>query len=204
MTDRQLRFIVKPAVFTAGLAPLAWLVYRAATDALSANPIDDITDQTGVWTLRFVMITLAVTPLRKISGWNWLIKLRRMVGLFAFFYGVLHFSTYMVLDHFFDWERIVGDIYKRPFITAGFTGFVLMVPLALTSTKGWIIRLGGKNWNRLHKLVYITGIAGVTHYLWLVKADIQRPLIYGSILAVLLGFRLVSEVRPRLLTPKRA
>lgn len=204
MTDRQLRFIVKPAVFTASLAPLAWLVYRAATDALSANPIDDITDQTGVWTLRFVMITLAVTPLRKISGWNWLIKLRRMVGLFAFFYGVLHFSTYMVLDHFFDWERIVGDIYKRPFITAGFTGFVLMVPLALTSTKGWIIRLGGKNWNRLHKLVYITGIAGVTHYLWLVKADIQRPLIYGSILAVLLGFRLVSEVRPRLLTPKRA
>lgn len=204
MTDRQLRFIVKPAVFTASLAPLAWLVYRAATDALSANPIDDITDQTGVWTLRFVMITLAVTPLRKISGWNWLIKLRRMVGLFAFFYGVLHFSTYMVLDHFFDWERIVSDIYKRPFITAGFTGFVLMVPLALTSTKGWIIRLGGKNWNRLHKLVYITGIAGVTHYLWLVKADIQRPLIYGSILAVLLGFRLVSEVRPRLLTPKRA
>jgi sulfoxide reductase heme-binding subunit YedZ len=189
---------LKGAVFVACLVPLLALVWRALTGGLSANPIDNITDVTGTWTLRFVMITLAVTPLRRLTGWNALIQLRRMLGLFAFFYGCLHFSTYVVLDHFFDLDAIVADIAKRPYVTVGFTGFVLMIPLALTSTAGWIRRLGGRNWQRLHRLIYFTGIAGVVHYLWLVKADTTRPLRYAAILAVLLGLRMIWALQKRL------
>lgn len=179
----------KRLVFAACLLPAAWLVYAALTGGLGANPIDRITDETGTWTLRFLLGTLAVTPLRRVTGWNEVITLRRMLGLFAFFYGSLHAATYVVLDQFFDPASILGDIAKRPFITAGFTGFVLMIPLAVTSTSGWIRRLGGRRWQRLHRLAYVSAAAGVVHYYWLVKADVSRPLRYAAVLAVLLGAR---------------
>ena len=182
-------WILKPLVFLACLSPMALLLWNAFNDGLSANPIDDITDTTGRWTLRFVLITLSITPLRRLTGWNSLTRFRRMLGLFAFFHGLLHFSTYMVLDHFFDFSTIVDDVVMRPYITVGFTGFVLMIPLAITSTKKWIGRLGGKRWQKLHRLIYVTGVAGVLHYLWLVKLDNQRPLAYGAILALLFAFR---------------
>ncbi len=137
-----------------------------------------------------MLITLAITPFRKLTGWNPIIRYRRMFGLFAFFYGSLHFLTWFGLDQGFELKYIVDDIVKRPYITVGFLGFVLMIPLALTSTAGWIRRLGGKRWNQLHRLIYVTGIAGVVHYWWLVKADISRPLAYGAILALLFGIRI--------------
>jgi methionine sulfoxide reductase heme-binding subunit len=181
---------LKPVVFLAALGPLARLGWKGLTGDLGANPIQVITFSTGTWTLVFLLITLSITPLRRISGQNGLIQYRRMAGLFAFFYGVLHLLTYLWLDQFFDLPAIVKDVYKRPFITAGFTGFVLLVPLAITSTKGWIRRLG-KRWQTLHRLIYLSAIAGVVHFLWLVKKDLREPLIYGTILAVLLGYRVV-------------
>lgn len=181
--------VIKPIVFLAALGPALWLIYRGLTGDLGANPIDEITDVTGRWTLRLILVTLAVTPVRRISRWNGIIRLRRMLGLFAFFYATLHFATWLVIDQFFAWEFILADIVKRPFITVGFTGFVLMVPLAVTSTAGWIRRLGGKWWNRLHRLIYATGVAGVLHYLWLVKVIEPEQIAYAVILAVLLGAR---------------
>ena len=196
---------VKPLAFLASLGPAAWLVWAALTGNLSANPLSDITNETGVWTLRFVCITLAITPLRRLTGWNELIRFRRMIGLFAFFYGTLHLLTYVVVDRFaaldfpdgiVAWSTVknlaasvVEDIGKRPFITMGFLAWSTMVPLASTSTAGMIRRLGGKRWNRLHKLVYATGILGVVHYWWLVKADVSRPFAYGIVVAALLAFR---------------
>ena len=179
----------KPAVFLLGLSPAAWLVWRGFHDALGANPIETITHATGDWTLRFLLITLAVTPVRELLGLPALIRFRRMLGLFAFFYGCLHFTTYVWLDKFFDWHEMVKDVAKRPFITAGFTAFVLLVPLAVTSTAGWIRRLGGKRWRALHRLIYASVAVGVVHYWWLVKSDIRKPLMYGAIAAVLLGYR---------------
>ena len=203
--DRALRFVVKPLVFVASLGPLAWLVWAALTGNLSPNPLSDLTNETGVWTLRFVCITLAITPLRRLTGWNAVIRFRRMTGLFAFFYGTLHFLTYVIADRFAGLDfpdgivalstlrnlaKSVGeDIYKRPFITVGFTAWSSMVPLALTSTTGWIRRLGGRRWNLLHRLVYLTGAAGVLHYWWLVKSDVRRPLAYGVVVGLLLAFR---------------
>lgn len=181
--------VLKSIAFVAALGPAAYLAYGVFADALGANPIDAITDETGTWTLRFLVLTLLVTPLRRMTGWNALVRYRRMLGLFAFFYGTLHFLTYIWLDQFFDVGEIVKDIAKRPFITVGFTAFVLMVPLALTSTAGWIRRLGGRKWNLLHRLVYVSAVAGVVHYLWLVKADISRPVRYGVIVAILLTAR---------------
>ena len=181
--------ILKPIVFLAALVPLGLLAYGGRGD-LGANPIETITHQTGLWTLILLLATLSITPLRRFTGINWLIQYRRMIGLFAFFYGCLHLTTYLWLDQSFDLHAIVKDVYKRPFITAGFTGFMLMVPLALTSTKGWIRRLG-KRWQILHRLIYFSAAAGVTHFIWLVKKDIREPLIYGAILAVLLGVRVV-------------
>ena len=181
---------LKSWVFAACLVPLGLLVWLGATGGLTANPIEDITHRTGDWTLRFLLITLAITPIRRVFGWNSLAQLRRMIGLFAFFYAVLHFSTFLVLDFFFAFDLILADIVERRFITAGFTGFVLLIPLALTSTHRMTRRLGGKRWRRLHRLVYAAAIAGVVHYLWLVKIDIGPPLIYAGILAVLLGARL--------------
>ncbi len=182
--------ILKPIVFLAALIPLGLLAYGALRGDLGANPIETITHQTGLWTLILLLATLSITPLRRFTGINWLIQYRRMLGLFAFFYGCLHLTTYLWLDQSFDLHAIVKDVYKRPFITAGFTGFMLMVPLALTSTKGWIRRLG-KRWQILHRLIYFSAAAGVTHFIWLVKKDIREPLIYGAILAVLLGVRVV-------------
>ena len=182
--------LLKPAVFSLCLAPLAQLAYRAYAEDLGANPIDTITKFTGSWALFILLTSLSVTPLRKITGWNELIKYRRMFGLFAFFYALLHFSTFLVLDHFFDFARIAKDIVKRPYVTAGFAGFVLMIPLAITSTSGMIRRLG-KRWQQLHRLVYVVALAGVIHFYWLVKSDIRRPAQYGAVLLLLLGYRLV-------------
>jgi methionine sulfoxide reductase heme-binding subunit len=179
----------KVLVFVVCLVPFFGLILGGLQNTLGANPIDQITDVTGTWTLRFVLITLAVTPIRRLTGWNPVIRFRRMLGLFAFFYGTLHLSTYVVLDQFFAWSFILKDIAKRPFITMGMLGFTLMIPLALTSTAGSIRRLGGRRWNQLHRLIYVTAVCGVIHYLWLVKSDRTRPLTYGAILAVLLGAR---------------
>ncbi|HEX9842704.1 MAG TPA: protein-methionine-sulfoxide reductase heme-binding subunit MsrQ, partial [bacterium] len=168
------------------------------TDDLGANPIEVITHATGDWILRFLLITLAITPLRRLTRQPWLIRFRRMLGLFAFFYGCLHFTTYIWLDQFFDWANIVKDVQKRPFITAGFTGFVLMLPLAVTSTAWAVRKLGGKRWQWLHRLIYVSATAGVIHYIWLVKADLTLPLTYAAILAVLLLYRLAAWGIPAL------
>jgi sulfoxide reductase heme-binding subunit YedZ len=188
-------------VFVLALGPLAGLGWLAYAGGLGANPIDYITDTTGIWTLRFVLATLAVTPLRRLTGWNAAVRFRRMLGLFAFFYGTLHFLTWLVLDQFFAWQFILADIAKRPYITVGFTGFVLMIPLAITSTAGWIRRLGGRWWNRLHRLVYATGVAGVIHFLWLVKVVSTEQIVYAVILGVLLGLRLWWAIARRLTAP---
>jgi sulfoxide reductase heme-binding subunit YedZ len=186
---------VKPAVFALALVPLVWLAWRAATDRLSPNPIEDLTRETGVWTLRFLALTLAITPVRRITGWNTLVRYRRMIGLFAFFYGTIHLLTYVWLDQFFDLPAIVKDVGKRRFITAGMLAFAAMVPLAVTSTRGWIRRLGGHRWQALHRLVYASATAGVVHYYWQVKADVARPVRYGVIVGGLLLARLVVATR---------
>lgn len=196
--SQLIKWVYKPIIFVLSLAPLAYLAEGALSNTLSANPIDDITKETGVWTLRFLMITLAVTPLRKISGWSQLSRFRRMFGLYAFFYGCLHFTTYIYLDKFFDLDEILADIAKRPFITMGFAAFSIMIPLAITSTDRITKWVGGKRWQLLHRLVYVSAICGVIHYLWLVKADTSRPLTYGAILAVLLGYRLWDYLKPRI------
>lgn len=181
---------IKVFVFTFCLIPLALLAWRALHGELTANPIEFVTHTTGDWTLRFLVITLAITPLRKILQLPELIRFRRMLGLFAFFYACLHFTTYLVLDKFFDFSEIGKDIAKRWYITVGFAAFVLLIPLAITSTKGWIRRLGGKRWQQIHRAVYISAIAGVIHYYWLVKSAVIKPLAYGTIVALLLLWRL--------------
>lgn len=187
----------KVVVFVLCLVPMFWLAWRGWHEDLSANPIEFITRYTGDWTLRFLVFTLAVTPLRKLLGLPELIKFRRMIGLYAFFYGVLHFTTYIWLDKFFDLAEMLHDVAKRPFITAGFTSFLLMIPLALTSTTGWIRRMGGKRWQLLHRAVYISAIAGAVHYYWLVKSDIRLPVFYGSLVALALAVRVVYWLRSR-------
>ncbi len=186
---------IKAAVFAACLIPLALLTWRGFTGGLGANPIEYITHSTGWWTLTFLLITLLVTPLRRLTGLNWLLRLRRMLGLFAFFHVCLHFTTYIWLDQFFDWMSIVKDVAKRPFITVGFSAFVLLIPLAATSTNGMVKRLGARRWQLLHRLVYAIAILGVVHYWWLVKKDITEPVIFALLLAVLLGARLVWRAR---------
>lgn len=191
------RRVFKPAAWLLCLAPLAYLVYSLYQD-LGVNPIETVTNFTGIWTLRFIMITLAITPLRWITGLNQLVNYRRLVGLFAFFYGTLHFLTYIVTTFFiegfsnFDASGLAADLTTRPYIVAGFTAFVLMIPLAITSTNGWIRRLGGRNWNWLHKLIYITAIAAVLHYWWKVSVKLPpvNPRNYAILVAVLLAFRL--------------
>jgi len=180
---------MKVVLFLLCLTPVYWLAGHALTDGLGANPIEVITHVTGFWTLSLLMVTLVVTPLRRLLKQPWLIKFRRMLGLFAFFYGSLHLMTYVWLDKFFAWDEIVKDIGKRPFITAGFAAFITMLPLAITSTAGWIRRLGGKRWQLLHRLVYVSAAAGVIHYYWLVKSDIRKPVFYGSLISVLLLWR---------------
>ena len=182
---------LKAVIFLACLGPLARLVWKGFHGLLGANPIEVITHSTGDWTLIFLLVTLSITPLRMLTQQYWLIGLRRMFGLYAFFYGCLHFTTYVWLDKFFNLHEMLADVAKRRFITAGLTGFVLMIPLALTSTKWSIRRLGGKRWQILHRLIYFSATAGVIHYIWLVKADLHKPLEYSAVLGVLFGYRLV-------------
>jgi methionine sulfoxide reductase heme-binding subunit len=185
----------KPAVFIAASSPFVWLAFRALTDRLSVNPVEDLTLTTGIWALRMLVVTLAITPLRRLTGWNRLVQYRRMLGLFAFFYGALHLVTYF-LDQGFEMRFILADIAKRPFITMGMIAFALMVPLAITSTKGWIRRLG-KKWQLLHRLVYVSGAAAATHYLWKVKVATGSPVYYAVIVGVLLAFRIYWTVRQK-------
>jgi sulfoxide reductase heme-binding subunit YedZ len=191
-----MRTLAKPATFAVCLAPFLWLAFRAWSGRLSVNPIEDITLTTGIWALRFLVISLAITPVRRITGWNRLVQYRRMLGLFAFFYATLHVATYVVLDLYFAWDLILADILKRPFITAGMVAFVTMVPLALTSTRGWIRRLG-RRWQLLHRLVYVSAIAAAVHYLWKVKVVIGSPVYYAAIVAGLLLFRVAWSLRAR-------
>jgi len=222
----------KILVFLLGLVPLGWMIARAlgfmggqmivafqghkltfnggiedALGNLTANPLEYITHFTGDWTIRMIVITLVVTPLRKLLRLPDLIRFRRMIGLFAFFYGCLHFLTWLLLDKLFDplgmWQGMLKDFVKRPFITAGITSLLSMLPLAITSTTGWIRRLGGKRWQKLHRLVYLAGIAGVVHYYWLVKSDIRLPLMYGAMVAVLLAYRLGAWLISRRAKPAK-
>ena len=198
---------IKIPVFIACLLPFAWLLWKffgahpgdmsAWGAGLGANPIEKITHVTGDWTLRFLLITLAITPLRKLLRFPEFIRFRRMFGLFAFFYACLHLTTYIWLDKFFNVNEMLRDIAKRKFITVGLTAFLLLVPLAWTSTAGWIRRLGGKRWRALHRLIYYAAICGVFHYLWLVKKDIRKPVEYGMILAALLCYRVLAWAYPR-------
>jgi sulfoxide reductase heme-binding subunit YedZ len=175
------------------LVPLARLLWLGWTGELGANPIEAITHQTGLWALIFPLLGLAITPLRRISGRLWLIRYRRMLGLFAFFYAFLHLATYVWLDQFFNLHAMLKDVAKRPFITVGTAAFLLLVPLALTSTQGAIRRLG-RRWGQLHRLVYVSAAAGVIHFAWLVKRDLREPLIYATVLALLLGYRLAASL----------
>jgi sulfoxide reductase heme-binding subunit YedZ len=187
----------KAVVFLMCLVPALLLGSGWYKEALGPNPVENITHTTGDWTIRFLLITLSVTPLRKLLHLPMLIRFRRMLGLFAFFYGCLHLTTYLWLDQFFDWAGIWKDIYKRPYITAGFTAWILLVPLALTSTSWAIRKLGGKRWQLLHRLIYFSALAGVIHYYWLVKSDIRLPLMYGAILLVLMLYRAIIWFRPK-------
>jgi methionine sulfoxide reductase heme-binding subunit len=195
--NQKIRWIAKPAVFAVALIPFAWLVWRVITDDLGTNPIETLNRYTGDWTLRFLMFVLAVTPLRKLTGWNVLLRFRRMIGLFVFFYVCMHFLTWIWIDQYFDVQSIIKDVIKRPFITLGFACLLMLIPLAITSTDNMVRRLGARNWKRLHRLVYVIGIGGVIHYWWLVKSDIREPLLYASILVVLLGLRLWWAWRAR-------
>jgi sulfoxide reductase heme-binding subunit YedZ len=191
----KLQAIVKAMLHVLCLLPLVRLVVKYFNDDLTANPIEFLTHSTGTWGLVILLASLTITPLRKIKTFNWTIKLRRMLGLYAFFYVCLHFGIYIVLDHFFAWARIAEDIAKRPYVTVGFAAFVLLVPLALTSNKFSIRKLTGKRWQQLHWLVYPAAIGGVVHYYWLVKADVREPLLYAAVLTILFGIRLVSKYR---------
>lgn len=195
MSSPAIHKFLKPALFVVALIPLAYLVFRAVNNHLGANPIETINRYTGDWVLRFLMLTLAVTPLRKLTGWNSLLRYRRMLGLFVFFYVCLHFLSYVWLDQYFVLADIVKDVIKRPYITVGFASFLMLIPLAVTSTNAMVRRLGAKRWQQLHRLVYLIGIGGVVHFLWLVKSDIGEPLVYAAILALLLGFRLWVRAR---------
>lgn len=187
----------KTLLFVVCLLPLGLLVWEATHDALGANPIEAATRRLGDWTLNFLLMTLTATPLRRLSGWNWLLRLRRMLGLFAFFYACLHVTSYVWLDQFFDWTEIATDIVKRPFITAGFVAFCLLLPLAATSNNAMVRRLGGRRWQALHRSVYLIAVLGVLHYAWMVKRDLALPLIYAAIAALLLGVRALWREQER-------
>ena len=182
----------KVAVFLLCLVPLGILIWRLLTNNLGANPVEFIQHATGDWTLRFLVFTLCITPFRKLFKLPDLIRFRRMLGLFAFFYVCLHFLTYLGPDQSFDLSAIWKDIAKRPFITVGFAAFVLLIPLAITSTAGWIRRIGGKRWQQLHRLIYFAAVCGVVHYYWLVKSDVRKPLFYGALVGILLLWRLAD------------
>lgn len=186
--------LAKPFVFVLALVPLGYLVFAVLTGRTSANPAEDIILTTGIWALRFLLLTLAITPIRRLTGWNRIIGYRRMLGLFAFFYATAHLLSYLAFDRVFVWSEIGADIAKRPFITAGMTAFALMVPLAITSTKGWIRRLG-RRWQLLHRLVYASAVVACVHFIWKVKVVIGEPIYYAAVLAALLGFRILWRAR---------
>jgi sulfoxide reductase heme-binding subunit YedZ len=188
--------LVKPVVFALCLLPAAHLAWQTYAGELGPNPAETLQLGTGLWALRFLLITLAVTPLRRVTGWNRVIQFRRMLGLFAFFYATLHFFSYLAFDLVFAFDQMVADVVKRPFITFGMVAFLLMIPLAITSTKGWIRRLG-RRWQMLHRIIYVSGIAAILHFVWKVKVVIGEPVYYAAILAILLGFRLVWRFRRR-------
>jgi sulfoxide reductase heme-binding subunit YedZ len=192
LKTRWSRVVAKSCVWAVCLAPFLRLAWRIWHNDVTPNPIEFITHFTGDWTIRLLVATLAITPLRKLLRRPELIRFRRLIGLFTFFYACLHFATYLWLDHNFDMAAILKDVAKRPYVTAGFTAFVLMIPLAVTSTAGWIRRLGGKRWQRLHQLIYISAVAAVIHYYWLVKSDIRLPALYGALVALELGYRLAA------------
>jgi sulfoxide reductase heme-binding subunit YedZ len=187
----------RPLLFMLSVVPAAVLIAAIARNDLGANPLEEIRDFTGIWTLRFLLITLAVTPIRRLTRWHPIIRFRRMLGLFAFFYAMLHFVSYVWLDQFFDLSEMIKDLTKRPFIMAGYASFIVLIPLAMTSTSKWILRLGGKRWQLLHRLIYVSTAAGVVHYFWRVKLDVQRPIIYGVVLAVLLILRALLKTPDR-------
>lgn len=202
MTARG-RVVLKAAVWVAALAPLAALAFWIFTDDLTANPISFVTNHLGQWTLRLLLASLTTTPLRILTGWGWPVLLRRLLGLFAFFYATLHFSVWILLDHFFNWGQMAEDIVKRPYITLGMIALTLLIPLAATSTAGMIKRMGAAAWRRLHRLVYVSAIAAVLHFIWLAKVGRIEPYYYAAVLAVLLGVRLVDAGR-RLARRRRA
>jgi sulfoxide reductase heme-binding subunit YedZ len=206
--DYRARRYLKPLVFLLCLAPAAWVAAgiialqsgdgsSAAALALGANPVEKVQDTLGIWGLRLLLVTLAITPLRVIGGWPRLQLFRRMLGLFAFFYVSLHFLWYLFVDQAFDWRQLAGDVVKRPYITAGFAALVILVPLAATSTRGAMRRLG-RRWQKLHRLVYVAALLGCVHFWWQVKADVREPLVYAAILALLLGWRVYDRQRRKL------
>ncbi len=191
--ETKIRWIAKPVVFLACLLPLAWIVWRAVTGDLGANPIEAVNRFLGDWALRMLLLALAVTPLAKMTGVSVVMRFRRMTGLFAFCYAILHFTNYIVFDQALNWADIWTDIIKRKFITVGVVTFLILTPLALTSTKGMIKRLGGKRWVKLHRLVYLAGIGAVVHYTMMVKADLMQPVIHATILIILLTYRVIRK-----------
>ncbi|HXJ83604.1 MAG TPA: protein-methionine-sulfoxide reductase heme-binding subunit MsrQ [Candidatus Methylomirabilis sp.] len=202
--SRPSRVALKVGVWTLCLAPLAVLLFRVATRDLGANPISFVTNWLGDWTLRLLLASLAMTPLRVVFGLSWPLALRRLLGLFAFTYASLHFSVWLVVDHFFDWREMGADIVKRPYVTVGMTALMLMLPLAATSTVAAIKRLGGKNWQRLHRLAYAIGVAGVLHYLWLAKKANPAPYYYAAALVLLLSIRVWDWGRRRVARSRAA
>ena len=199
LRDNRFRIILKLLVWLAALYPLTALSTKIVFDplALGANPAETILRSTGDWTLRFLLLTLAITPLRRITLIGGLIRFRRLLGLFAFFYGLVHLGCYIAFDRYFVLSEITADIIKRPFITVGFAALVLMIPLALTSTRAAVMRLGGARWQDLHRLVYVVAILAVLHFWWLVKRDVTEPLIYAAILAALFAYRIIARVKKR-------
>lgn len=201
--ETAIRWVAKPLVFTSALIPLAWVAWTAIssglgpTGPLGANPIEYINRFLGDWAIRFLLLALAVTPVRGITGWTPLMRFRRMIGLFAFFYASMHLSSYIVLDQFFDWTEIWKDIVKRNYITVGMVNFVLLASLAATSTKGMIKRLGAKRWTMLHKLIYVIGIAACLHFYMMRKGVQLEPIIYAGVCAVLLGYRVIAHLRKK-------
>jgi methionine sulfoxide reductase heme-binding subunit len=200
---RRGRIALKAVVWAAALAPLAALGFWIVTDDLTANPISFITNHLGQWTLRLLLASLTTTPLRLLTGWGWPVLLRRLLGLFAFSYATMHFSVWILLDHFFNWSQMAEDIVKRPYITLGMGALTLLVPLAATSTAGMVKRLGAVNWRRLHRLVYVAAMVAVLHFIWLAKVGRVEPYYYAAVLAVLLGVRVVDAGR-RLVRRRRA
>lgn len=195
---------LKPGIFLGGLVPLAWLIVRAGAGMLSADPIAQIENELGLTALIFLLASLACSPAKRLLGWTWQMRVRRELGLFAFFYASLHFLTYLTLDQTFDWNAMVADIAKRPFITVGFLALVLMVPMALTSTDAWVRRLGYRRWQRIHQAVYVAGALAAVHFMWRVKLDVSQPLIYAAIFATLIALRLAWWLRKRSMAKRAA